>query len=769
MDANAFAQLVTGVKHRGDRYAARCPAHEDARASLSFSDGEKGVLVKCFAGCALDAIAAALGIRTTELFHDYNGNGGAPRARGDLGPIVVAYDYRDEAGRVLFQVTRHDPKDFRQRRPDGRGGWVWGLEGVRRILYHLPELPKDADPVLVCEGEKDVDVLRRLGFTATTNPGGAGKWRAEYAASLTGRQVVLLPHNDDPGRKHMDAVAQSLQGVAASIQWLAFEDVVEKGDVADWLAQGHSADELRALITKAPTWEEVQAGARDEGEAAAEMPTIDAGDLDLARVTTLVWDALLAANSPPSLFRYGGLLARIETGDDGSPMVRPLTLDRLRYTLARVAAWETRRKHRGKLLVKPAMPPIPVVRDLLARPDAPLPVLTRLVEAPIFAADGSLHATPGYHVASRTLYVPAPGFTVPPVPTIPTPRDIMQARDLLIGDLLGDFPFVSDSERCHAVALLLAPFLREMIEGPTPFHLIEKPSPGTGATLLADVVMLPATGRPLASMTEGRDEDEWRKRITAKLMTGPVAVLIDNLRRRLDSPALSSVLTATVWEDRFLGKTETLRLPNRSAWLGTGNNPALSSEIARRTIRIRLDARTDRPWLREGFRHPDLRGWALTHRGELVWAALTIGRAWLAAGRPAGAVGFGMFEEWSRMMGGILAVAGLPGFLGNLEAFYQASDVEGAAWRAFVAAWWDRHGETAVGVRDLWAVVAPSDGDPIDLGLGDGNERSQKIKLGKRLAEARDRQWGGYRVVDGGTSHRAQGWRLAPVGEGREG
>ena len=117
-----------------------------------------------------------------------------------------------------------------------------------------------------------------------------------------------------------------------------------------------------------------------------------------------------------------------------------------------------------------------------------------------------------------------------------------------------------------------------------------------------------------------------------------------------------------------------VRIPVQSVWIATGNNPTVSTEISRRTVRIRLDARFDRPWLRSGFRHQDIRQWAKVHRGELVWASLTIIRAWIAAGRPEGTSTLGMFEQWSKVMGGILQVAGIPGFLGNSVEFYDSSD-----------------------------------------------------------------------------------------------
>jgi hypothetical protein len=218
------------------------------------------------------------------------------------------------------------------------------------------------------------------------------------------------------------------------------------------------------------------------------------------------------------------------------------------------------------------------------------------------------------------------------------------------------------------VAALVAPFARDLIDGPTPLHEVEAPSPGTGKTLLVDLLTYPALGRPLAAMTEGKDEDEWRKRLFAKLRTAPTALLLDNIKRRLDSGALASAITSyPQWEDRILGVSEVARVPVRCVWLLTGNNPALSSEMTRRTVRIRLDAKQDRPWLREGFRHADIREWVRANRGQRVWAALTLVQAWIAKGRPEGERTLGMFERWAKVMGSILEVGLIPGFLKNLD------------------------------------------------------------------------------------------------------
>ena len=183
----------------------------------------------------LRSVADYTGVTTS------NGNGHV-RQNGNgsrRGKIVTTYDYRDESGELLFQVCRMEPKDFRQRRPDGNSGWTWKTKGVRRVLYRLPELLV-ADPseiVFIVEGEKDVDRLRSMGLVATCNAGGAGKWRREYADCLQDRHVAIIADNDAPGMKHAETVARSLHETAASVKLVELSDVGQrKGfDVSDWL------------------------------------------------------------------------------------------------------------------------------------------------------------------------------------------------------------------------------------------------------------------------------------------------------------------------------------------------------------------------------------------------------------------------------------------------------------------------------------------------------------------------------------------------------
>lgn len=182
--------------------------------------------------------------------------GGRPKTPGIKSMktnITETYDYFDERGELLYQVCRREPKGFFQRQPLEQGGWKNNLEGVRRVPYRLLELlaADTSATVFICEGEKDVDALRELGLVATTNAGGAGKWKEEYNEHLRGRNVVILPDNDTPGQEHAESVLRSLRGIAASAKVVNLPGLPEKGDVSDWLKDGGTVDELTSMAKEA--------------------------------------------------------------------------------------------------------------------------------------------------------------------------------------------------------------------------------------------------------------------------------------------------------------------------------------------------------------------------------------------------------------------------------------------------------------------------------------------------------------------------------------
>lgn len=288
--------------HTGNNsYTARCPVHEadghGHKPSLSVARGDKvDVVLHCHAGCGHDAILKALGIEATSKA---TGSAGAGSRR-----IVATYSYTDASGKLLFEKVRYQPKDFRIRYLDATGADVWRLpRGIEPPLYRLPEVlaaMASGEPVYLVEGEKDADRLAAAGLCATTGYEGAAaggqkpKWRDSYTAALAGADVVLIPDNDEPGRAHMRHVAAALSSKAL-VRWLELPGLPAKGDVSDWLNQGHTVDELKMLAANAtaPADERQSAGAGTpppESESTTSGHDDDAEIARLAALSPLAYD-----------------------------------------------------------------------------------------------------------------------------------------------------------------------------------------------------------------------------------------------------------------------------------------------------------------------------------------------------------------------------------------------------------------------------------------------------------------------------------------------
>lgn len=209
-------------------------------------------------GGVLDLIVHKLGGDRTSAaawLREHVEGGGEPA--NDSGKIVAVYRYEDWAGELVHEVVRLEPKSFRQRKPDGRGGYVWNMKGVAPTLYNMPRVHDAAmkgELVIVVEGEKDADRLNRLGLVATCNAGGAGKWKPEHCGQLAGARVAILPDNDEAGRDHAEQVAAAMKGRAPSIKIVELGIAERKADVSDWLDGGGTIEALSHLIDTAPEW-----------------------------------------------------------------------------------------------------------------------------------------------------------------------------------------------------------------------------------------------------------------------------------------------------------------------------------------------------------------------------------------------------------------------------------------------------------------------------------------------------------------------------------
>lgn len=233
-----FIERLEGVRSSAGGVVALCPAHADSSQSLGVHEGAEGqILVRCHAGCTAQDIVVSMGLHLRDLFVQKN----------DAEPEAI-YSYTDEMGVELFQSVRFRPKTFKQRHMGPDGEWVWNLQGVRRVLFRLPEIlaaKMEAKTIWVTEGEKDALALVARGFEATCNPMGAGKWnRPEYVDWLADANVIIVADRDEPGRAHANTIKDSLLGRAQGV-WVV--QARSGKDATDHFDAGFQAQDFKPV------------------------------------------------------------------------------------------------------------------------------------------------------------------------------------------------------------------------------------------------------------------------------------------------------------------------------------------------------------------------------------------------------------------------------------------------------------------------------------------------------------------------------------------
>ncbi len=350
------------------------------------------------------------------------------------------------------------------------------------------------------------------------------------------------------------------------------------------------------------------------------------------------------------------------------------------------------------------LPTRALCESVLDNPDwAGVDTLNGLTDAPFIRGDGSICQDHGYDEATGMWLALPPGYR--PVPDNPSMDEVRGARDLILNQVLRDFPFASTADRANAVGMLLTPMIRAITSCPVPLHVISAHTPGTGKTLLAKIAIAAHGGD---SYTFPRNSDEeFRKQATAILMdqASPV-VNFDNIATgsTIESPALAALLTADVWRDRLLGGNTTVALPNDKLWIATGNNLKVNTDLSQRTMLVQLDAGTERPDLRptEEFELGDLEQWLLKaeNRATLVRALLILIRDWSAAGMPKGDQTMRSFTPWAQAIGGLLAHHGINDFLGNQDVVVEA-DEDKQQDALFLQKWTEIIGDQWISTSDL--------------------------------------------------------------------
>lgn len=481
--------------------------------------------------------------------------------------------------------------------------------------------------------------------------------------------------------------------------------------------------------------------------ATAERPGIVQQPAQLRDVVAAGIAALVAANEPPTLFVHGDALVRLDASADEKP-VKPLSKSQLRLSLSDAADFLNENVSKdGEVTRKPAYPRPEVVESIQDHAGGwnGVPTLKAVANVPVVTAASGLLTRPGFDPASGVYLLPAGHHDVDPVPERPDADDVEEAKELLLGELLGDFPFRDEASRANTLALLLLPFVRDLIDGPTPLHHIDAPQEGTGKSLLAETWAAVALGRPLPSFGEVTRPDDWQKTLLAALMEAPPVVFFDNLNQTLDSGTLASAITSPVISGRVLGFSRIVTAPVRNVWVSSANNLTMSRELVRRTLCIRLLPNRQHAYQKRTFKHR-LPTWAFKQRGRLVWACLVLCQAWVANGKPPGRELLGKFEGWSVVMDGILCNAGVDALLANMDEFRSGAVDETDDWDAFVAAWWEAYHGAWVTVRDLFPLAQGN--DMLQHARGDRSDESQRARLGHAIKKHRDAVFAdGYQIV----------------------
>ena len=403
--------------------------------------------------------------------------------------------------------------------------------------------------------------------------------------------------------------------------------------------------------------------------------------------------AALVANDQTLFQRVGRLVDVIhDKSRDGirravnAPRIRNVSSAGLRERLTRFVRFVTETSRDGSVEERVTHPPGWCVEAIAARGIWPgIRPLIGVVTAPVLRPDGSILNVAGYDPETGLLFDPQ-GTEFPMIAN-PTREDAIRAAESL-NEVVGDFPFAKPEHRAGWLAFLLTALARFAFDGPAPLFLIDANIRGSGKSFLGDLVSLIVLGADMARMSNPRDDEEARKRITSLAIAGDSLVLIDNISHGLGCAALDAALTATVWKDRVLGKSDTIELPLNATWCATGNNVVLLGDTSRRVVHIRLDSPLENPEQREGFRHPDLRAFVKKNRPQLLTDALTILSAYCQADRPQQRLpAWGSFEGWSNLIRQSIVWVGLPDPGLTRQELVEQSDVQAKALCDLLIGW----------------------------------------------------------------------------------
>jgi hypothetical protein len=226
-------------------------------------------------------------------------------------------------------------------------------------------------------------------------------------------------------------------------------------------------------------------------------------------------------NEPPSIFKRGGSLCRLHEIADGEYAINQINKGALKGILSKVARWtKWEEREDGTKFHKDVYPPGAVAEVVISYGEWPVPWLNGITNTPIIRSDGSILSEPGFDDRTGYYLIPDEDFELPKIPEHPTKEDAEKAAQYLATELFSDFPLVDEASKANALAATITPLARTIILGCVPLCLISKPSPGTGASLLVNIISLVARGKEANFQKDPRSEEEWQKTLLASLLKG---------------------------------------------------------------------------------------------------------------------------------------------------------------------------------------------------------------------------------------------------------
>jgi len=462
-----------------------------------------------------------------------------------------------------------------------------------------------------------------------------------------------------------------------------------------------------------------------------------------------------------TIFDMHGCLSALRCDTKGRTKIKQLNYDGLCTEIAPYVKFE-RSYDKGKTFVS-SPPPMEIVKHIYHGHNTEWALPLRGLEAaPFFHKDGGLVAQNGYDAESQVYLAMPPEMEMPRVSAIPDKAELKRAKELIDG-VFFDFPLDGNpgsdtASKTNAVAMLIQPFMREMIDGPTPVYLVNKPAPGTGASLLLDVISIIWTGKVATMLSVPKTKQEIGQTIIATLRSGASYLMMDNIPDNLDSDFLAMAISQGSIDARILGRNDSGAVDPvevRATWVFNGNNVTMSKELMRRAVLIVLDAQVASPESRSGWKHPKLKHYVKEKRAELVWACLTLIQNWIARGCPrySGEHVKGSFDEWLDCVGGVLETAGYEHFYDNCDELKEVvADSEESGLLRLSSILADHKPGTEFYAKDIKEILN-NQGDPITIknwGYDSDGVYVSAQTIGKRFSQFAKKPQLGRREVKGG-------------------